>query len=156
MRVPQSQCKKCSHITRHINRRKDPDQWRRHVEWQHRYHQSLTDEQRAVKRDQDRSRHRAVRSVSPDKYRSSKYTRGSAPRTILAAGPFVAWFEWVMKRDGLSLVDLAARFGSSDKTLRSVRTGERELTLEMVERALIADGTLTFDDLYPDAILEAA
>lgn len=73
------------------------------------------------------------------------------------ACPFAAWMRYVMVRDDATRIDLSDRFGIAEKVIRYILNDHQALVeLDTVDRALIADGTLTFDDLYPDAILEVA
>jgi len=62
-----------------------------------------------------------------------------------------------MERDGLSKLELARMLGISPRTIVAITNDERvRLDLDTVERALIADDTITLRELYPDLYSEAA
>lgn len=115
----------------------------------------------AIFRESRRQYVRKSRGITPDRYRPHclkdiDTLTGRSTVTVDDARPFVAWFESVMERDGIALMELAGRLGVSDKTLRAIRDGERLPALETIERALFADDTATLDDLYPNLFQEAA
>jgi len=111
-------------------------------------------ERLGVKRAYEREWYRRNKGVDPSRWRVG--VTPSVSTVTLSAGPFVAFFEMVMARDEISLTELAARWGMSDRTLRVIRNSERSPSIETVERALIADGTVDLDDLYPNLFAEAA
>lgn len=80
--------------------------------------------------------------------------RAKGDVTLLPAAVFIAWLDSVAERDGVSRNETAARLGISDRVFRKPEGASVEL--ETVERALIADGTLTLRDLYPSIYEEAA
>lgn len=118
------------------------------------YNRKQDPERFATFQEQRRQYMRRRRGITPDRYRVGVVP--SASTISLTGGPFVEFFESVMARDEISLTQLAARWGMSDKTLREIRKGRRDPSIETVERALIADGTASLDDLYPRLFAEAA
>lgn len=89
--------------------------------------------------------------------RSEPMRRRSERCSRLPAAPFAAWITYVLERDDASIEATAARLGMADRLCRRIRDLEQQMvSLETVERALIADGTIGLEDLYPDLNLEAA
>ena len=72
-------------------------------------------------------------------------------RETVSSVPFAEWLREVLDRDKSSIHDLEMRFGIADRTLRLILNGHTErVELATVERALVADDTITLRELYPD------
>lgn len=114
-------------------------------------------------------RNRELLKADPEKYSTSlAYRRDWARRkygyrrdlhrvqrskALVPAAPFADYARWTQERDGCTIIDLAARFGCMERTLREILKGRTEsVEITTVERALINDDApVTFEDLYREA-----
>lgn len=84
--------------------------------------------------------------------------RGNGPDRCprVPVEPFAAWLAFVLRRDGMTSAETAEMLGVPERTIRRILGHEmRRVEVDLVDRALIRDGTIELDDLYPN-LWEAA
>lgn len=144
MRSPQSYCKMCRTKLSNEWQRKNRE-WRR--EWERRRYARLRNdpEWMGMRRDINRESQR----------RRFNRTPRPSVQPVRAVGeldpvPFAAWLREASKRYDGGVSELALLADVNVRTLRAVLYGERaRVSLDVVDRVLIADGSITLNDLYP-------
>lgn len=94
--------------------------------------------------------------ILPENYRTERKLASTSSANV-DPEPFAVRLREIMARDDVSKIELAARLGLSARTVVAITNGERvRLDLNTIERALLADDTITLRELYPALYQEAA
>lgn len=147
MRVPQSRCKECMAEIQAEQRPRNSVQREKHKLWQRKAYQrwKLDPEWAGKKRAQDRDGRRRRNGTPPEKFRTSKYMRQRETGETLPSGPFKAWLEYIGQRDAIGREEVLRRCG-----LPESKTINGHVTLAVVERAILEEGSATLRDVYPE------
>lgn len=145
MRQPQSRCKTCQ-VAYNRKNREPRRRYDRKRYWRVRNDPAAWADQLEAQRFSYRRR-RGVTHVS---------RRRGGP-DLVDPVPFATWLRTVIIRDGSTANETSLRLGLGEKTVRELLNGRRQgVELATVERALIADDTITLRELYPNLYEEAA
>lgn len=144
MRSPQSYCKVCRTRIGNEWQRKNRE-WRREYD-RRRYARLRQDpEWVGIRREIDREAKRRRFN-----HRPREAVLSVLPVGELAPAPFAAWLRDAMACYEGGLTEIARLSDVSSRTLSAVLHGERErVSLDVVDRVLVADGSITLNDLYP-------
>ncbi len=145
-------CKPCNIARSRAWDRDNPERLR--AKWREATRRRRADPERhAIHLEGCRRRYRERVGTFGDEMRHS----ANGDTELLPVEPLAAWLLYVMERDGCSGVEIAARFRMANRVFGNiVRSKQRTVTLTTVERALIADDTITLRELYPALYSEAA
>lgn len=103
-------------------------------------------ERMAVRLMKQRERH----GIPPERWRGARLHRAKRTVATVPAGPFAEWLRTTIADHPHGIKGVALTTRIEERVLRRVIKGEQDnVSIDTVDRALLAEGTADIGDLYP-------